>query len=263
MPDPSLSPRSGAPSRATGDDARPRDASAGELHDDLARAGSTRPSGLVDAALRLVTSLASVTVRGADGVSITLERHGQMTTVAASDDTVRRMDVHQYATGEGPCLAAAAEGRPLHSESLADEERWPVFVPRAIDEGIASILSTPLLVSALSVGALNMYSRTGWAFGPFERDVAALFATHASDILGEVAEVDEDQGVRISAALTSRDIISMAQGVHMSRLGLSADAAAAELYRSARSKEITVRAEAVAVLDSTRADGAGPEETRG
>lgn len=262
MPDPSLSPRpTGASSRRTGD-ARPRDASA-ELHDDLARAGSTRPSGLVDAALRLVTSLASVTVRGADGVSVTLERHGEMTTVAASDDTVRRMDVHQYATGEGPCLAAAAEGRWLLSESLADEDRWPVFVPRAIEEGIASILSTPLLVSALPVGALNMYSRTGWAFGPFERDVAALLATHAADILGHVAEVDEDQGVRISAALTARDIIAMAQGVHMSRLGVSADAAAAELYRTARRKEITVRDEAVAVLDSTRADSDEPGEHRG
>jgi hypothetical protein len=186
-----------------------------------------------------------------------------MATVAASDDTVRRMDVHQYATGEGPCLAAAAEGRWLHSESLADEERWPAFVPRAIEEGIASILSTPLLVSTVSVGALNMYSRTGWAFGPVERDVALLFATHAAELLGEVVEFDEDQGVRISAALTSRDIIAMAQGVHMSRLGVSAEAAAGELYRAARDKEITVRAEAVAVLDSTRADGDRPGERRG
>lgn len=218
---------------------------------------------MVDAALRLVTSIASVTVRGADGVSITLERHGQMTTVAASDETVRRMDVHQYATGEGPCLAAAAEGRWLHSGSLADEERWPLFVPRAVGEGIASILSTPLLVSAVSVGALNIYSRAAWAFGLFERDVASLFAVHAADILSEAADFDEDQGVRISAALTTRDLIAMAQGVHMSRLGVSAEAAAAELYRTARGKAITVRDEAVAVLDSTREGGGEPEEHSG
>lgn len=230
----------------------PHGADDGELRDDLRRAGSTRAPGLLDASLRLVTSLASVTVRGVDGVSITLERRGRLTTVAATDDTVRRMDDHQYATGEGPCLAAAASGRWFHSESLAGEVRWPAFVPRAIEEGIASVLSTPLLVSTLPVGALNMYSRTGWAFGPFERDAATLFATHAADLLGEAAELDEDQGVRISAALTSREVIAMAQGVHMSRLGLSADDAAAELYRAARTKEITVRAEAVAVLASTR-----------
>ena len=243
-------------------DARPMDADSG-LHDDLGRAGSTRPPTLVDAALRLVTHLASLTVRGADGVSITLDRQGRMTTVASSDDTIRRMDGHQYATGEGPCLAAASEGVWFHSESLADEERWPDFVPRALEEGIASIMSTPLLVSAVPVGAINMYSRTGAAFGPDERRVAAFFAKRSADILGEAVELDEQQGVRISAALTSRETIAMAQGVHMSRLGISADAAAAELYRSARSKQITVRTEAVAVLASTGSGGSGSDDSDG
>lgn len=222
------------------------------LREDLSWAGSTSAPRLVDAALRLVTSLASATVRRADGVSITLERHGQMATVVASDDTVRRMDDHQYATGEGPCLSAAAEGRWFHSESLADEERWPVFVPRALEDGIASVLSTPVVVGSRSVGALNVYSRTAWAFGPVEREVARLFATHATDVLDEVAEIDEHQGVRFSAALTAREVIAMAQGVLMARRGVSAEAAAAELYRSARRSEITVRDEAVAVLASTR-----------
>lgn len=223
----------------------------------------SRRSFGADTALQQVTSLAGVTVKGADGVSIALERHGQMTTVAASDDTGRRMDAHQYATGEGPCLEAVTEGRWIHSESLADEQRWPAFVPRAIDEGIASVLSSPLLVSSIPVGALNVYSRMGWTFGPFERDVAVNFASHAAAILGEIAEIEEDQGAKISAALTSRDIIAMAQGVLMTRLGVSAHAAAAELYRAARRKEITVRAEAVAVLDSTGADRSGPGEDRG
>lgn len=236
MPDPSLSP----------------------LQHDLGQIGSTRSLGLLDAALRLVTSLASFTVRGADGVSITLARHGQMSTVAASDDTVRRMDEHQYATGEGPCLAAAAEGRAFNIVSLADEARWPSFVPLAVEQGIASISSTPLMVSALPVGAINMYSHTVGAFAKDERDVAAFFSRRAAEILGSAVEVDADQGMRISDALTSRDVIAMAQGVHMSRLSISAEAAAAELHRAARAKEITVRDEALAVLASTRSDADGP-----
>ena len=239
MPDPSLS-------------------SADQLHDDLARAGSIRASALVDAALGLVTSFANISVRGVDGVSITLERHGRMVTVAGSDDTVRLMDQHQYATGEGPCLAAASEGRSFVSPSLLEEERWPAFVPRAVEQGIVSILSTPLLVSMDPVGAINMYSCTSEVFGRGEQDVATYFAKRAARILGAAAEVDEDQGVRISAALTSRDIIAMAQGVHMSRLGISAEAAAAELYRAARAKDITVRAEAIAVVGSTGTDDGGP-----
>lgn len=237
-----------------------------ELREHLRRVISTRAPGLVDAALRLVTTLASVIVRGADGVSITLERHGALMTVAASDETVLQMDEHQYHTGEGPCLAAASQGHCLEIESLASEERWPLFVPRAFEQGIACILSTPVLVSAFSVGALNIYSRTESAFGTAERDVAAGFAGQVAEILAEVAEVaefDEEQGQRISAAPASRDIIAMAQGVYMSRLGVSEDAAAAVLHWTARDKRITVRDEATAVLDSTRTGMDESENHRG
>lgn len=262
--DPPLSPgTTGVPAPHRASVVRPRDLDTDRLVDDLSRAGSSESLALIDAALRLVTSFASFTVRGADGVSITLDRRGQMMTVAGSDDTVRSMDEHQYATGEGPCLAAAAGGHWVHSPSLADERRWPVFVPRALEEGIASVMSTPLLVSAAPVGAINMYSRSSAVFGDGERKVSVFFAKRAAEILAASAEVDEQQRVRISEALTTREIIAMAQGVHMTRLGLSSDEAAAELYRSARTKEITVRAEALAVLGSTGRTGGGTDDRHG
>ena len=43
---------------------------------------------VIDAALRLVTALAGATVDHADGVSVTLERHGQLMTVLASREVV-------------------------------------------------------------------------------------------------------------------------------------------------------------------------------
>ena len=263
MPDPSLKPpRPGAPGGPSREPGSPETAD-DRLQDDLGEARSTRDPGLLDAALRVVTSLASAAVKGADGVSITLERHGEMTTVAATDETVRRMDDHQYAAGEGPCLAAAAEGRWFHSESLSDEERWPEFIPQAMHEGVASILSTPLLISTRSVGALNIYSRTPGSFGPADREIAARYAARAADVLGEVAVLDDRHGLRITAALTARELIAMAQGVHMARLRVSPDAAAEELYRAARDKGVTVRAEAVAVLETTRPTGGGREVDRG
>jgi len=55
------------------------------------------PAGndVIDAALRLVTALARATIGGADGVSVSLTRHGQLTTVAASDETIAQMDRDQ------------------------------------------------------------------------------------------------------------------------------------------------------------------------
>jgi anti-anti-sigma factor len=221
-----------------------------DLSANLARVGSGLSSTAIDAALRRVTVLAGATIDGADGVSVTLERHGRLTTVASSNDTVVRMDDHQYETGEGPCLAAATQGHWFHIESLAEERRWPAFVPRAMDEGIASILSTPLMASERAVGALNIYSNTERAFGAEQQELAAMFASQASGILADagVDVTDEQMGAQIADALVAREAIALAQGMLMSEQRLNANDAAATLYRAARSARITVRGHAVELV---------------
>lgn len=211
---------------------------------------------VIDAALRLVTRLAGATIGGADGVSVSLRRYGQFTTVAASDETIAQMDRDQYTTGEGPCLSAAAEGHWFHVESLAEESRWPQFVPRAINDGIASILSTPLIVSARSVGALNIYSHTNHAFGPLDQELAALFASEASSILAQAGTdmTTDEVAQRLRDALTTRKVIANAQGVIMGRQGISADAAYANLRQSAKRTGVNVREAAAATLDSAFRD---------
>lgn len=228
---------------------------AADLPADLARTASMPAShDVIDAALRLVTALASATVEGADGVSVSLERHGQLTTVAASDDTVVLMDDHQYQTGQGPCLAAAAEGHWFHIESLAEEDRWPAFVPRAMEEGIASILSTPLKTGDRPLGALNIYSNTERAFGPSQQELAALFATQASGILTDAgADVtDEAAAERIHEALLARETIARAQGVLMARHNITAERATITLHRAARTAEVPVLQRATEILTSTQ-----------
>jgi anti-anti-sigma factor len=220
-------------------------------------AGSIRASrsndDSIDAALRRVTELVDATVDGADGVSVTLHRNGRLSTVAATNDTVMSMDDHQYETGEGPCLSAAAKGRWFEIESLADEARWPAFVPRALEQGIASILSTPLMTAERPLGALNIYSNTERAFGAHERDLARLFAAQAAGILADAGAdaPDEELDKRISDALIARQTIARAQGVLMERDHISADNAAAEIHRSARAARVAVARHAGAIVDST------------
>ena len=226
-----------------------------DLSSDLTRVAAIPANlGVVDAALRLVVALARETVGGADGVTVTLSRHGQMTTVASSDETIVQMDRDQYATGQGPCLAAATEGRGFHVESLAEETRWPEFIPRAIRGGIRSILSTPLLAGARPVGALNIYSNAERAFGAEEQELAALFATQASGILTDAAvDVSAEQAAaRLQDALRSREVIAQAQGVVMGREGVSAEEAFAHLRRSSGDAHVPVRQRAGDVVASTR-----------
>ncbi|HEX4904832.1 MAG TPA: anti-sigma factor antagonist [Acidimicrobiales bacterium] len=229
------------------------------LHADLVRSawGPTRED-IVDDKLRKVVTIAAKAIVGADGVSVSLTRGGRVKTVAASNDTVLRMDDHQYGTGEGPCLAAAADGVPFDIERLGDDERWPTFVPLAIAEGIASILSTPLLTDDGSIGALNIYSSTAGAFGAHQRELAVVFATHASEIVaGADLGLSEDElDERIADALQSRTVLALAQGILMARSQVSADQASALLHRAARDEGTSTLRQASEVVASTR----GPTE---
>ncbi len=215
---------------------------------------------ITDAALRLVTEIAHAAVDGADGVSVTLRRQGEMRTVAASNQTVLRMDAHQYETGEGPCLSAATEGNWFYSESIQHEDRWPTFIPLAVEQGIASVLSTPLMTSDRPVGALNIYSNTPKAFDQHQQELAELFAAQASGILVDAGddEAAAVMSVRISDALVSREVIARAQGVLMARRHLSAHEAAEALHRAARSASKAVQEYASEVVASTDRPSGAP-----
>ncbi len=209
---------------------------------------------VVDGALRLVVALARATVAGADGVSVSLQRQGRLTTVAASDQTILDMDAGQYATGEGPCVDASVEGRWFHVESLDQETRWPAFTPRAQTLGINAILSHPLLAEDQPVGALNIYSRTQSAFSAKEQELASIFASETSTILRDAgAAVSDDQlSEQVRKALETRQIIARAEGVIMEREAVSAEDAYTELRTSSQRENQPLRDRAAGIVDSTR-----------
>lgn len=226
-----------------------------DIDEDIVHLRSRASNEVIDAALRRVTELVGATIEGADGVSITLERAGRLTTVGATNDTVLRMDGHQYETGEGPCLSAAADGRGFHIESLAEESRWPEFVPLALEQGIASIMSTPLLTADRSVGALNIYSNSEHAFGAHQQELATRFASQASGILTDSGALDELMDPRLGDALVARQTIARAQGVLMARERITANMAAAAIHRAARESGVLVARRAAAIVASTQDNG--------
>ncbi|MEY2470191.1 MAG: hypothetical protein QOF21_2889 [Actinomycetota bacterium] len=220
----------------------------------LAMVGSVPASNeVIDAALHLVVRLAERTVRRAQGVSVSLDRHGKLRTVAASNETVLEMDHHQYDSGEGPCVDAASEGHPFYIDSLVGEERWPTFVPLATEQGIKSILSTPLMPPHLAhpLGALNIYSDTERAFGDSEKELAQLFATQAEELL-DVAGAgvsDAERDATIVDALRSRQVIALATGVLMERAGYTEEEASALLRTEARARGVGLREQAIDVVE--------------
>jgi anti-anti-sigma factor len=216
---------------------------------------------VIDGALRLVVELARALVEGADGVSVSLRRHGQLSTVAASDQIVMAMDADQYSTGEGPCVDASLKGHWFHSPSLDTETRWPAFTPQARDLGIKAILSSPLMAFEEPIGALNIYSREEAAFDVKAQAAAAVFAKKASVILSDAGAgaSDTQMAFRFQEALQNRKIITLATGVVMEREGVDENEAFAALLRLSLYHGETLRGRAEAMVRSSRQPESGSD----
>jgi anti-anti-sigma regulatory factor len=229
---------------------------------DLRRvAGMPTDPDVVDGALNLVVELALASIGDADGVSVSLRRHGVLSTVAASDRTIMEMDFDQYATSEGPCVDASVKGHWFHAESLDSETRWPAFTPRARALGIKAILSSPLRAFDQPVGALNIYSLTASTFKVKDQQAAAIFADKASVILRDahIDVSDRQMALRFQEALRSREVVSLAKGIIMERSGTDEEGAFNSLLRLSRHEGTTLRARAEAILRSVAGPERGPE----
>lgn len=176
----------------------------------------------------MVVALAAATVSSADSVSVTLSRRGQFVTAAASDETANRLDNDQYAVGQGPCVHTATTGEQAHLASTREESRWPDFVPRALDAGVTTILSSPLTLNTEPVGALNIYSHGDEPFGVDQQDLAQLIAGQAAGILADDNDdlTAAERARRLREALRTREVIAQAQGILIQRDRISAEGAA-------------------------------------
>lgn len=92
-----------------------------------------------------------------DGAWISLTLDGvQRGTLGASSRTSRYLDELQFTYGEGPCLDAVAEGRPVLVADLAGvQDRWPVYAGAVLQVGVSAVFALPVRLSAQPVGALD------------------------------------------------------------------------------------------------------------
>jgi hypothetical protein len=65
----------------------------------------------------------------------------------------------QYTLGEGPCVDAYVDDKPVFEPDLADPAvpRWVAFTPPAVAAGARAVFGFPMRVGAVRLGALNLY----------------------------------------------------------------------------------------------------------
>ena len=168
-------------------------------------------------------------------ISVVISRR-KVSSQAASGDLPAVVDALQEGLGEGPCLDAAYEQTTVRVPDLASEQRWPRFSAAAAAAGAAGMLSFQLYVEGDNLGALNLFSRTPWAFDDESEHVGLMFAAHAA-----VAFSASQQRTKLNHTVVTRQQIGVAQGILVERHKLTPDQAFALLVRVSQHRNIKLR----------------------
>ena len=100
-------------------------------------------------------------VTGSTGAGIMLMAGDIPRGSVCSTDTVSALiEQLQYDLGEGPCVDAYHQDRPVLEPDLAqpDVPRWMGFTGPAVEAGARAVFGFPLQVGAVRLGALNIYN---------------------------------------------------------------------------------------------------------
>jgi GAF domain-containing protein len=190
---------------------------------------------------------------------MTLRQRGRPpATAACTDPLAAQADDIQYRMGDGPSLHAIRHARVVRVDDFATHDRWPRFSRQAAGLGLRSCLAVPLLTDDDSAGAVNLYARRPYAFGPAETARAERFAGHASGALTLALRMAScnDLNDQLRSSIVSRAVIDQALGVIMATERCPQDRAFAVLKTVSQNTNIKLRDLAATIV--TRVSGEPP-----
>lgn len=173
--------------------------------------------------------------------------------VCTTDAVSARIEQLQYELGEGPCVDAYRQDRPVSEPDLADAAvpRWLAFTGPAVDAGARAIFGFPLQVGAVRLGALNLYSDTPGSLTDDQHADALLMAGIVAQALmllqagapaGQVAS-------ELEANADFQYVVHQASGMVAAQLDVSVGQALIRLRAYAFGNDRTLTAVARDVVD--------------
>ncbi len=202
------------------------------------------------AKLESVVALVKRTIPNCHAAGISLLIDGEPTTSAVTDRLAVEIDLVQYETGEGPCLAAVTDSNVIRIDIIERDSRFSRFAPGALDREVNSVLSIPLAVNGRVVGALNLYSHLPGAFDELSVEAVQPMADYAAEAIGTsplyAYSLDMVEG--LMEKLESQALISQATGVIMSTEQRTSEEAFDRLRELAMASGESMRAVADRVL---------------
>ena len=187
----------------------------------------------------------------------------QQGSVCSSNEVSALIEELQFTLGEGPCVDAHKQDRPVLEPDLADpaNPRWLGFTPPAVAAGARAVFGFPLQVGSVRLGALNLYRDQA---GPMTDDQYAdslvLAGVAARAVLAMQAHaVPGTLSTELEEGADFRFVVHQASGMVAVQLGVSVREALARLRAYAFGNELLLSEVAEAIV--TRKLRLGTEES--
>lgn len=147
--------------------------------------------------------------------------------------------------GEGIAGLAALEQRPI---IVYDVRKDPRYVNKDIAEreGLASLVSLPLVVRGKVIGVLNLYTSEPRDFAKEEVNLLTAIANQAAIVIENHRLLMESELVR--EELESRKKVERAKGILMQEYGLSEEEAYRRIQRYSMNKQRSMKEVAEAII---------------
>ena len=160
----------------------------------------------------------------------------QLRLLAATSEETRELELFQLQADEGPCVDCYSTGQPVSVADIQGEaDRWPRFVPAALDAGFASVHAVPMRAAGIVMGALNLFGNHPGALSDADLLVGQTLAHVASvAILQEHAPTPWTVMPQLRSALTGRVLVEQAKGFLREILDVSVEDAFTLLRSYAR-----------------------------
>lgn len=190
------------------------------------------PSDLLHELCRLAVDVLEMTGAGA----LLEDVDGRLRYAVATDAQTSKVEELQLSLREGPCMLAHRTATPVIVSDLHAEERFPTFGPSALEAGITSVFTFPLLRNGAAFGIIDLYCDSPRILSPEQQSDAQLIADMAAAAVLNRREYEDSAAVadRLQHTLDARILMEQAKGRVAEQFGIEVRRAEELIYDHAK-----------------------------
>ena len=186
------------------------------------------------------------------GVGVLLrDGKGGIEVATANTEAGQIVEALEAELGEGPCTDALATGEQVLAPDLTQHvDRYPRFVPRALDAGVRSIHALPMTLRTEPVGSVDVIATEPVDLTYAQLATAQLLADVTISYVANARAFEQSTRLaeQLQQALDSRIVIEQAKGILSERHKTSISEAFESLRRHARTNGLKLHAVSGAVV---------------